>query len=106
MGKIRNYKSEEVKHLRQSSSIDEMLKIEAKMGLSLRIAEAINQNFSSKGEFAESMGVSRGLVSRWLSGTHNFTVETLVEIESKLGIDLLFKRDHMDKEYLNELHHI
>jgi hypothetical protein len=33
--------------------------------------------------------VSVSLISLWLSGTHNFTVETLVDIQQTLGISLL-----------------
>lgn len=42
----------------------------------------------SQQEFAKYMGVSQGLVSAWESGTHNFTVEKLVEIYDKLNLSL------------------
>jgi transcriptional regulator with XRE-family HTH domain len=40
-------------------------------------------------QFAESMGKPISLISRWMSGTHNFTVDTLVDIQRVLGISLL-----------------
>ncbi len=40
-------------------------------------------------QFAESMNKPISLISRWMSGTHNFTVDTLVDIQRILGISLL-----------------
>lgn len=42
----------------------------------------------SQKEFAERMGVSQGLVSRWENGDTNFTLSTLVKIASKLNIKM------------------
>lgn len=39
-------------------------------------------------EFAEYMGVSQGLVSRWEHGETNFTLESLVKISAKLGFEM------------------
>lgn len=38
--------------------------------------------------FAEAMGVSQTLVSKWESGETNFTLKTLVQIASKLAIEM------------------
>lgn len=54
------------------------------------IAAKIEGKRSSLGmtqkEFARMMGVSQGMVSRWESGTYNFTVTTLNDICDKLGL--------------------
>ena len=39
----------------------------------------------SQNEFAEFMGVTQGMVSRWESGAYNFTIETLSRIAFRLG---------------------
>jgi len=39
-------------------------------------------------EFAEFMGVSQGMVSKWESEEYNFTVGTLAKICEKLGLEL------------------
>ena len=39
-------------------------------------------------EFAEYMGVSQGMVSRWESREYNFTIKTLNEICKKLNLEL------------------
>lgn len=47
-------------------------------------------------QFAKLLGVSQGLVSRWESGTYNFTITTLVNICEKL--ELSFKPQITSKE--------
>ncbi len=42
----------------------------------------------SQKTFAEEMGVTQALVSKWESGETNFTLKTLVQIASKLGIEM------------------
>lgn len=37
-------------------------------------------------QFAKLLGVTQGMVSRWESGTYNFTISTLVNICEKLGL--------------------
>lgn len=37
-------------------------------------------------QFAHLLGVSQGMISRWESGTYNFTITTLVNICEKLGL--------------------
>lgn len=39
-------------------------------------------------EFAKYMDVTQGMVSKWENGDYNFTVEKLVDIFSKLNLDL------------------
>ena len=47
-------------------------------------------------QFASLCGVSQGMVSRWESGTYNFTISTLVNICNKL--ELVFKPQITSKE--------
>lgn len=47
--------------------------------------ERISRNMNQQ-EFAEFMGVSQGMVSKWENGDYNFTIEKLAEIASKLDI--------------------
>ncbi len=51
------------------------------------------------------MGKKSSEISRWLSGTHNFTTETLWEIERVLNIQLLTSSPMKEKQTteLNEL---
>lgn len=50
--------------------------------LSNRLERGMNQK-----QFAEFVGVSQGMISKWESGEYNFTVETLANICEKLNLD-------------------
>jgi ribosome-binding protein aMBF1 (putative translation factor) len=63
--------------------------IEKKMLLAAKIYEAMQEQKISNRVFAERLNISPSLVTKWLSGQHNFTVDTLVKIERILGIELL-----------------
>ncbi|MES2479070.1 MAG: helix-turn-helix transcriptional regulator [Bacteroidota bacterium] len=56
--------------------------------LTKKIESAIKDKQYNRQQFAHLMGVSPSIITRWLSGNHNFTVETLFQIEEQLGIQL------------------
>ena len=64
--------------------------VEKKMQLAAKIYEALQKQKISNRTFAERLNISPSLVTKWLSGQHNFTVDTLVKIERMLGIELLY----------------
>lgn len=59
-----------------------------KMGLAARISDLIRTQSMSKSEFAEKMSKNPSEISKWLSGTHNFTIDTLVEIATALNVEV------------------
>ena len=63
---------------------------DAKMLLAVRIADAMEaRNWKNK-DLLKAVGRDNpSVITKWLSGTHNFTTETLVEIGNALGISLL-----------------
>lgn len=68
---------------------EEQVRTNKRMLLAARIDDARQQKGWSKKEFAERMGQQPSVISKWLSGTHNFTTETLFELEEKLGMKFL-----------------
>lgn len=53
-------------------------------------------------QFAEMMGVSQGMVSKWESAEYNFTIETLSQIAEKLH--MVFEIDlKPESEYLKNI---
>ena len=60
-----------------------------KLDLSFAIADKIDAILKKKGmtqkEFAKKMNKTEAEVSRWLSGTHNFTLKTIAKITAVLG---------------------
>lgn len=57
------------------------------------IADKIDARLKELGitqkELAHRMGKTEAEVSRWLGGTHNFTLRTLSQISSALGTNLI-----------------
>lgn len=49
----------------------------------IRIARGLSQK-----DFAEQIGVTQGLVSRWESGDSNYTIATLAKIAAACGLDI------------------
>ena len=67
--------------------------VKLEFDLSFAIADKIDAILKRKGmsqkEFAEKMNKTEAEVSRWLSGTHNFTIKTIAKITSVLGEDII-----------------
>nr|WP_295870466.1 helix-turn-helix transcriptional regulator [uncultured Chitinophaga sp.] len=84
-----DYLSPLVKELSDSITPYEQAQTDYKMKLAAKIYDAMKSRGMTQTQFAELMGKSVSLVSRWMSGTHNFTVDTLIEIQRILDIPLL-----------------
>jgi transcriptional regulator with XRE-family HTH domain len=63
--------------------------ISKRMKLAAQIDDVLMSRGLANQEFAFMMGKKPSEITRWLSGTHNFTTETLWEIERVLNIQLL-----------------
>ncbi len=89
MTKARIYNSQIISELLAETSADEIKLTEKKMLLAVRIADAVKKKFRHRNDFAVAIGKKPSEITKWLSGTHNFTTETLFEIESVLDIQLI-----------------
>lgn len=67
----------------------EQKKTDKKMMLAAKLASAIKAKGLKKKEFAEKLGKRPSEISKWLSGTHNFTTDTLIDIEALLSVQLI-----------------
>ena len=67
--------------------------IRKEVGLSFDIAKRITDPMAEKrwnqADLARATGKKASLVSRWLSGTHNFTLQTIAQIEWALGASVI-----------------
>ena len=68
---------------------EETAKVRNRMILAAKIADGIKAKGWNKVGFAKEMGKEPSVITKWLSGTHNFTADTLTEIGRKLNIELL-----------------
>lgn len=57
--------------------------------IAIKIDDALIIKKLGKREFAKLCKVSPSIVTKWISGNHNFTIETLFLIEQKLDIKLI-----------------
>ncbi len=54
-----------------------------------RIDAALKERGMTQKQLAQAMGKTENEVSRWVSGTHNFTLKTIAKISTVLQVDLL-----------------
>ena len=80
------YNSSIISELLSEISSAEKMKVRIKMQLAARIDDLIMESGLNKSEFATKMDKNPSEISKWLSGTHNFTIDTLVEISEALNI--------------------
>jgi ribosome-binding protein aMBF1 (putative translation factor) len=76
-------------------------RVRTSMMLSARIASALKEKGWSKGQLAIALKKNPSIISRWLSGTHNFTSDTLSDIQKILGIQLLVRSPEEQKPIIN-----
>ena len=62
---------------------------ELSYGIARRIYEVLQRKGWSQADLARATGKREAVVSRWMSGTHNFTIQTLSEIETAMGVEIL-----------------
>lgn len=87
---MENYKSNLLEELSKEISIEDQKKTDVKMLLAAKIADAIAAKGWSKADLMRAVNVkNQSIITKWLSGTQNFTVDTLVSIGHALGIGLL-----------------
>ena len=68
---------------------DVQLETDWSFAISDKIADALEKKGMTQKMFAKQIGKTETEVSRWLSGTHNFTLRTIARISYVLGIDMI-----------------
>lgn len=87
---METYKDDALNSLFSEITPSEQAKTDAKMLLAVKIADAMQAKGWNKTRLMKEMRKSNpSEITRWLSGTQNFTVETLVDLERVLEIKLL-----------------
>lgn len=69
-------------------SLLEMKRTKNRMQISSRIDDLIKSTGESKTNFAKKYKKKPTEISRWVSGTQNFTIDELTEISFLLGVEL------------------
>ncbi len=104
MNKAREYHSTIIEELQKQMRPEKREQVKKRMLLAARIDDKLQERGLSNQEFAYMMGKKASEVSKWLSGMHNFTTETLWEIERVLHIQLVAGPIPLNREQeLNEM---
>lgn len=90
------YNSNIIDEILDEISPEDLEKTSKKMKLAITIAEAIKSKGWKKIEFAKIINQKPSVISKWLSGTHNFTIDTLIDLENVLNIKLLNVKHHLE----------
>jgi len=84
--------------LLQEITLEEQEKTNAKMTLAANIADAMVAKGWNNEMLMKQMGRTDPLeITQWLSGTYNFDMETLIELERVLDVNLLNLQEHACK---------
>ena len=82
------FKGNVLKNLFEEMKEIEKVQFETKFNLANALESLLKNKGISKSEFAAKMGKSPSEISKWMSGKHNFTIDTLMEIAHALKVDL------------------
>jgi transcriptional regulator with XRE-family HTH domain len=96
MEKAEKYSSPLLENILARIKPIDFFKTEIRMGLSATISDLLIVNKINKQEFAALVNKNPSEISKWLSGTHNFTIDTLSEIcfALKISMEDLFKKSN------------
>jgi ribosome-binding protein aMBF1 (putative translation factor) len=68
---------------------EQQARTDRKMRIACIIDDAMKAKGLGKKQFADKVGRKPSEITKWLSGTHNFTIETISDIERVLGVKIL-----------------
>ena len=93
----RQHTSSLISELMAESSPLEKAQVKNRMELAAKLEDLITQKKQSKKEFAKRVEKNPSEITKWLSGTHNFTTDILTEISLVLNISMsdLFAKKQM-----------
>lgn len=94
--KARKVSSSLIKNLLNSALPEEVSRNRNRVELACRIDDLIkSKGFKNYSEFAQKINRKSSEISKWLSGSHNFTIDTLSHIAFHLDVKLhsLFEKE-------------
>lgn len=89
MNKPETYNSSIIDNLFNEIPAEDFAVTGKKMLLAAKLSDAIKAMGLKKSELAKRLNKRPSEITKWLSGTHNFTIDTLCDLEKELGINLI-----------------
>lgn len=87
--KAKKYNSDILNDIFSEITTQEQKRTDNRMLLAAKIKDGMNAKGWKNKHLAAALNQLPSVISKWLSGTHNFTSDTLSDIEEVLGISLL-----------------
>ena len=100
----RKYRSRVVSEVLNKITPVEKMQASIKMTLAARIDDLISARGFGKSEFSEKVNKNPSEITKWLSGTQNFTIDTLVEIAMALNISVVELFAPKQLQIVNKVH--
>ena len=75
--------------IRSTMSPEMKMQVDFSVAIANRIYDILESKGLSQKDFSRMIGKTETEVSRWLSGTHNFTLATLCKISAALNEDII-----------------
>jgi len=99
---METYTSKLIDDLLDSIDPIDQEKVDAKMLLAAKIADAMKAKKWKNKDLLKAVGKDNpSIITKWLSGTHNFTMDTLIELQHALNIKLLALEEKENKIVAN-----
>jgi ribosome-binding protein aMBF1 (putative translation factor) len=89
MKKVEENNSKILSEILSTLTSEETEKTENRMLLAAKIEDALLSKRWKKTDLATALKKEPSVITKWLSGTHNFTVDTLWDIQRVLEINLI-----------------
>ena len=83
------YSSDIIDQVIEETSNEDANKIRYRMILAAKIDDGIKAKGWRKLDLANKLNKKPSVITKWISGTHNFTIDTLWDIEKLLEINLI-----------------
>ena len=68
---------------------EQQVEFELSFGIAERISEILKSKGLTQKDFARLLGKRESEISKWMTGRHNFTTQTIARIETALGDKVL-----------------
>ena len=68
---------------------EQKAEFELSFGIAERLSDILKMKGMTQKEFANLLGKRESEISKWLTGRHNFTMQTVARIETALGYKIL-----------------
>lgn len=104
--KPKRHSSPLIKKILEEITPKQKQRVANKMLLAARLDDLMQARGWSKSQFAEKVDRNPSEITKWLSGTHNFTLETLTDISMVFGISLSELHEPKEVQVIYKTHFV